>query len=205
VAAALEAKSEHPLAKAVLDGATARGITAAAVTDFEAVAGSGLTARLGHAQLLGGNRRFAESRAFLPPEAVDFADRLADKGQTPLYFCRDDRLLGIIGVADTLKEDSAEAIRQLREMGLRVVMLTGDNARTARAIADEAGIDEVIADVLPQGKEAAMRQLQQSGSGLFTEAQQGLLLLSVVLRIFSRADRDVSVEPMEIPESWYKD
>jgi len=162
-AAALEAKSEHPLAQAVLDAAKMRGITPQDVTDFEAVSGSGLVARQGDAQLLGGNRRFAETRAALSPDAVSFADALADKGQTPLYFCRDDRLLGVIGVADTLKDDSPAAIKQLQELGLRVVMLTGDNARTAKAVAADAGITEVVADVLPQGKEAVIRQLQQEG------------------------------------------
>ena len=162
-AAALEAKSEHPLAQAVLDAAKARGITPQDITDFEAVAGSGLVARQGTARLLGGNRRFAAERAALSPDAVDFADRLADKGQTPLYFCRNDRLLGVIGVADTLKEDSPAAVKQLQELGLRVVMLTGDNARTAKAVAADAGITEVVANVLPQGKEAVIRQLQQEG------------------------------------------
>ncbi len=162
-AVALEAKSEHPLAHAILDAAKEKGIAPSEVTDFEALSGSGLVARQGDAKLLGGNRRFAETHTSLPLDAVSFADTLADKGQTPLYFCRNDRLLGVIGVADTLKEDSAAAVKQLQELGLRVVMLTGDNARTAKAVAADAGITEVVADVLPQGKEAVIRQLQQEG------------------------------------------
>ena len=163
LAAALERPSEHPLARAILREAEARGLAAASVTDFQALPGSGLTAALdGHA-LFGGNERFALSQADVPEALRAQAAALAETGRTPLFFGRDGALLGVVAVADTIKPESAQAVRELQGMGVRVVMLTGDNERTARAIGREAGVDEVIAGVLPDGKERAVRELQAQG------------------------------------------
>ena len=163
LAAALERPSEHPLARAILREAEARGLAAASVTDFQALPGNGLTATLdGHA-LFGGNERFALSQAAVPEALRAQAAALAEAGRTPLFFGRDGALLGVVAVADTIKPESAQAVRELQGMGVRVVMLTGDNERTARAIGREAGVDEVIAGVLPDGKERAVRELQAQG------------------------------------------
>ena len=161
---ALEAKSEHPLAGAVCRYAREQGVALDEVTDFRILPGSGLTAELDGQQLLGGNRAFIEQSGAVPPELAEAADRLAGEGKTPLYFRRGGALLGIIAVADTVKPDSAAAIKELQGMGLRVVMLTGDNERTAAAIGRQVGVDEVIAGVLPDGKEAVIRRLQQQGA-----------------------------------------
>ena len=163
LAASLEKNSEHPLARAVLAHAQERGAECAAVTDFRALPGNGLTARLDGKELLGGSMKYIESRAGVPAAMKQAAERLAEEGKTPLMFSRDGRLMGVIAVADVVREDSAEAIRQLKNMGVRVVMLTGDNERTARAIARQAGVDEVVAGVLPGGKESVIRQLKEQG------------------------------------------
>lgn len=163
LAAALEQKSEHPLARAVLRYAEANGITPPEATDFTALPGNGVTATVDGRMLYGGNRSFLMEHATLPEDAVTHAEALANEGKTPLWFSRDGQYLGIIAVADTIKEDSPEAIRQLQNMGIRVVMLTGDNEKTAAAIGKSAGVDEVIAGVLPDGKEAVIRGLQESG------------------------------------------
>ncbi len=160
---ALEQHSEHPLARAIAAAAEAESLTAAAVTDFEAVTGLGLTAKQNGCVLRGGNAAFIETYIPLAPVWQETAAALAEEGKTPLFFAKDDRLLGILAVADTLRADSAWAIRDLHKMGLRVVMLTGDNARTARAIGQAAGVDDVIADVLPSEKEDAVRRLQATG------------------------------------------
>ncbi len=162
-AAALEAKSEHPLAKAVLAYARQQGITSEEVTAFTAHAGNGLSGTLDGKRLTGGSLRFIASRSPLSPETEQAANAWSEQGKTPLLFLEDDTFLGMIAVADTIKEDSPAAIRQLQAMGIRVVMLTGDNARTARAIGAQAGVDQVISDVLPEGKEAEIRRLRQQG------------------------------------------
>ena len=162
-AAALEAKSEHPLAKAVLAYARQQGITPEEVTAFTAHAGNGLSGTLDGKRLTGGSLRFIASRSPLSPETEQAANAWSEQGKTPLLFLEDDTFLGMIAVADTIKEDSPAAIRQLQAMGIRVVMLTGDNARTARAIGAQAGVDQVISDVLPEGKEAEIRRLRQQG------------------------------------------
>ena len=162
-ALALEQRSEHPLGKAILRYAAEQGIEAEAVTHFAACAGSGLTGRSGAHTLCGGNLRFLRTQAEITPETEQTADALAQDGKTPLFFAEDGRLLGIIAVADRMKPDSPEAVRMLRDMGLSVVMLTGDNARTANAVVKAAGVDRVIADVLPDGKDAVIRELQQQG------------------------------------------
>ena len=180
MAFALEQKSEHPLARAVTEYGKKQGLKALEVTEFSALPGNGLKAVLPAAAsaavpapagvsggkpvtLTGGNLKFISAMVPVSAEIREAAERLAAEGKTPLFFAEDDRLLGIIAVADTMKEDSAEAIRELRNMGIHVVMLTGDNRRTAEAIGRQAGVSEVIAGVLPDGKEAVIRKLQEHG------------------------------------------
>ena len=163
LAASMEARSEHPLAKAVLEKAKADGIVIPDVTDFKALPGNGLSAVLSGKTVRGGSFRYISTVCSIPAEFAEKAASLSDQGKTPLLFTEDDRLCGIIAVADTIKTESAEAVSQLRGMGIRVIMLTGDNERTAKAIAGQAGIDEVVAGVLPDGKERVIRELQAQG------------------------------------------
>ena len=163
LAAALERKSEHPLAKAVLACTDAQKLTAPEVSGFAALPGNGLAAKLEGVEIFGGNASFIGTKVAVPAQLQEKAAALSAQGKTPLFFGGAGRLLGIIAVADTIKEDSPQAIRELQAMGIRVVMLTGDNQRTAAAIGRQAGVDEVIAGVLPDGKEAVIRQLQASG------------------------------------------
>ena len=163
LAAALEGRSEHPLARAVLAYAEEKQLELPSVTDFTALPGNGLTATLEGKEIFGGNAAFIGAKVVIPAALQMQAAALAAQGKTPLFFGGADHLLGVIAVADTIKEDSPQAIRELRNMGIRVVMLTGDNQRTAEAIGRQAGVDEVIAGVLPEGKEAVIRQLQKYG------------------------------------------
>ena len=163
LAAALEKRSEHPLARAVMHRADEEKLSIAEVSDFRALPGNGLTATLGGEELLGGNLSFISTKAQVPSNLRMKAESLAEEGKTPLFFAKGGRLAGIIAVADVMKEDSPAAIAALRNMGIRVVMLTGDNERTARAIGRQAGVDEVIAGVLPEGKENVIRTLQKKG------------------------------------------
>ena len=163
LAAALESRSEHPLAKAVLAYADEQKLTAPAVTDFAALPGNGLAAKMDGVEIFGGNASFVSTKVTVPDVLQAQAAALSEQGKTPLFFGGAGRLLGVIAVADTIKEDSPRAIKELQNMGIRVVMLTGDNQRTADAIGKQAGVDEVIAGVLPDGKEAVIRQLQQYG------------------------------------------
>ena len=163
LAAALESRSEHPLARAVLEHAAERRIEAPEAVDFQALPGNGLSAVLGGRKLLGGSLAFISGQTGIPPEALSAAERLAEQGKTPLCFAEEGVYKGCIAVADTLKPESPAAIRELKNMGIRVVMLTGDNERTARAIGAQAGVDEVIAGVLPDGKERVIRSLSESG------------------------------------------
>lgn len=162
-ACTLEKNSEHPLAKAVMRYGEAQGLVGADTTEFRILPGNGLTALQGEDVLAGGNLDYIKSQAEVSEEMIAQAEGLAEQGKTPLFFSRAGKLLGLIGVADVIKEDSIQAIRELRDMGLRVVMLTGDNARTAKAIGQAAGVDEIIAGVLPEGKERAVRTMQQTG------------------------------------------
>ncbi len=162
-ACALEQKSEHPLAKAVLEYAREKGIAAEEVTEFRALSGSGLEARKRGELLSGGNYRFISGRAEITEAVQKEAERLSGEGKTPLFFAKGNSFAGMIAVADVIKEDSPQAVRELQNMGLRVVMLTGDNARTAKAIGRQAGVDEVIAGVLPDGKESVIRSLKEQG------------------------------------------
>lgn len=163
LAAALEAKSEHPLARAVMAKAEEEDINVADVEDFRILPGNGLKCTIGDKKLLGGSMSFISGLVSVPEDMMRQAERLADEGKTPLMFGLGDKLLGIIAVADVIKEDSTEAVKELRNMGIRVVMLTGDNKKTAEAIGRQAGVDEVIAGVLPDGKEAVIRGLMKQG------------------------------------------
>ena len=163
LARALEQKSEHPLAKAILQKAEEEQIPAEEVTDFQALPGNGLTARLNGAALSGGNLSFISTQATVPQDLQAKAETLAGQGKTPLFFSQNGALLGVIAVADVIKEDSPQAVRELQNMGIRVVMLTGDNQRTAQAIGKQAGVDKVIAGVLPDGKESVIRRLKEQG------------------------------------------
>ena len=163
LACALEKKSEHPLARAILQKAEEQHLETDEVTDFQALPGNGLTAQLNGVALSGGNLKFISTRARVSEEMQAKAEALAEQGKTPLFFSRGQELAGIIAVADVIKEDSPQAVRELQNMGVRVVMLTGDNERTAKAIGRQAGVDEVIAGVLPEGKESVIRSLKEKG------------------------------------------
>ena len=163
IAASVEAKSEHPLAKAIMERAKTDEIAVAEVTDFSAVVGNGLTAILAGKMIKAGNLAFVSKFVKVSDDMRAKSVEFSKEGKTPLFFAAGDRLCGIIAVADTIKEDSPEAVRQLKNMGIRVVMLTGDNEQTANAIGKQAGVDEVIAGVLPDGKEAVIRKLKKQG------------------------------------------
>ena len=160
---ALENKSEHPLARAILENAKEENAGIEEVTGFQALPGNGLTARLDGHTLYGGNHTFISSKVSVDGDMQKKAEKLAESGKTPLFFGNEDRLLGVIAVADVIKEDSPQAIKELQNMGIHVVMLTGDNERTAKAIGQQAGVDEVIAGVLPEGKEQVIRKLKEKG------------------------------------------
>ena len=160
---ALENKSEHPLARAILENAKEENAGIEEVTGFQALPGNGLTAILDGHTLYGGNHTFISSKVSVDGDIQKKAEKLAEAGKTPLFFGNEDRLLGVIAVADVIKEDSPQAIKELQNMGIHVVMLTGDNERTAKAIGQQAGVDEVIAGVLPEGKEQVIRKLKEKG------------------------------------------
>ena len=163
LAASLEKRSEHPLAKAILKYVGEQHLTVEDVSEFEALPGNGLTAVRNGVKLAGGNYAFIRTQTEVSEDLLKQSEALAEQGKTPMFFSENGRLAGIIAVADTMKEDSRQAVSELRNMGIRVVMLTGDNARTARAIGAQAGVDDVIAGVLPDGKESVIRKLQQYG------------------------------------------
>ena len=160
----LEAKSEHPISKAIVEYAETKGTVLLETTEFEALSGNGLKARAGTTSIAGGNIKFISGQVKdISKEQKTLMEELSAQGKTPILFAKDNKLIGMIAVADTIKEDSADAISQLKNMGLHVVMLTGDNEITAKAIADQAGVDEVVAGVEPSGKEAVIRQLMEKG------------------------------------------
>ena len=163
LAVSLEAKSEHPLAKAINDYGAQHAVIVQNVDNFKALSGNGLTATIHKDTLYGGSLKFIGEKVAVSDKIKSEADRLSNEGKTPLLFSKNDKALGMIAVADTIKEDSPDAIKQLRNMGIKVVMLTGDNERTAKAIGEKAGVDEVIAGVLPDGKEAVIRSLKAQG------------------------------------------
>ena len=160
---ALECMSEHPLAKAVVEYGSSRGVPKEAVSGFKAVSGNGLQGMIGNDRITGGKQEYIETVADIPAELLETSDRLAGEGKTPLYFARNNTLLGCIAVADVMKEDSPQAIRDMQQMGMKVVMLTGDNERTAKAIGSAAGVDEIIAGVMPDGKEEQVRGFASQG------------------------------------------
>lgn len=163
-ALSLEQKSEHPLAKAIVNFAKEKNIDSYEISDFKALPGNGLTALSSDGKVLtGGSMKFISENIFINSKILDDAKNLAENGKTPLLFSKDNQLLGIIAVADVIKNDSTQAVKELQEMGIKVVMLTGDNERTAKAIASQAGVDEVIAGVLPDGKESVIKNLQEKG------------------------------------------
>ena len=164
LAVSLEKKSEHPLAKAIMQKGEQDGVLAESAEDFEIMPGNGLTAKIGGKTVIGGSEKFIDEKTKLPPELREKCESLAEQGKTPLLFARDDEVVGIIAVADTIKSESGRAIAELKKMGIRVIMLTGDNKRTANAIGKQAGVDEVTAGVLPDGKEAVIRKLKRGGS-----------------------------------------
>lgn len=164
LAVSLEKKSEHPLAKAIMQKGEQDGVLAESAEDFEIMPGNGLMAKIGGKTVIGGSEKFIDEKTKLPSELRIKCESLAEQGKTPLLFARDDEVVGIIAVADTIKSESGRAIAELKKMGIKVIMLTGDNKRTANAIGKQAGVDEVIAGVLPDGKEAVIRKLRRGGS-----------------------------------------
>ena len=200
LACAAERKSEHPLAKAVVACADERGITPPEASEFRALPGSGLTAVVDGSLLTAGNRDLIARETALPPAALAAAETLAEAGKTPLFFARGGELLGIIAVADVLKEDGPQAVRELQDMGIHVVMLTGDNERTARAIGAQAGVDTVIAGVLPEGKEAVVRRLKEQGSVIMVGdgINDAPALTSADIGIAIGAGTDVAVDAADV-------
>lgn len=200
IAYALEKKSEHPLARAIHQRAEQDGLTAAEVQQFQALPGNGLTASLNGTTLLGGSFRFISGQISVSEAMKARSEKLSGEGKTPLFFARDGKLCGIIAVADTIKEDSPQAIAEMRNMGIHVVMLTGDNERTARAIGAKAGVDEVIAGVLPDGKESMIRQLQQKGKVIMVGdgINDAPALTSADIGIAIGAGADVAIDAADV-------
>ena len=200
MAYALEKKSEHPLARAIHQRAEQDGLKAAEVQQFQALSGNGLTASLDGAALLGGSYQFISGQIPVPTETKARSERLSEEGKTPLFFARDGALCGIIAVADTIKEDSPRAISEMRNMGIHVVMLTGDNERTAKAIGAKAGVDEVIAGVLPDGKESVIRKLQQKGKVIMVGdgINDAPALTSADIGIAIGAGADVAIDAADV-------
>ncbi len=199
-AAAIEAKSEHPLAKAILQRAEADRIETEEVTDFAALSGNGVEAVLDGKKLLGGSMKFIGEKIGISEEIKKQAEKFAENGKTPLFFAEDERLLGVIAVADTMKDDSAQAVGELQEMGIRVVMLTGDNEKTARAIGEQAGVDDVIAGVLPDGKESVIKDLQKQGKVIMVGdgINDAPALTSADIGIAIGAGSDVAIDAADV-------
>ena len=199
-AAAIEAKSEHPLAKAILRRAEADGIEMEEVTDFAALSGSGVEAALGGRKLLGGSMKFIGEKIGISGEIQAQAEKFAENGKTPLFFAENEHLLGVIVVADTMKDDSAQAVGELHEMGIRVVMLTGDNEKTAREIGSRAGVDDVIAGVLPDGKESVIKDLKKQGKVIMVGdgINDAPALTSADIGIAIGAGSDVAIDAADV-------
>ena len=200
IAHALEKKSEHPLAKAVNQYAEQEGVTADEVEQFQALPGNGLTALLNGIDLYGGSYQFVSGKIHVSDEIKVKYELLSEEGKTPLFFAREGELFGIIAVADTIKEDSPKAIKEMQNMGIHVVMLTGDNERTAKAIGAKAGVDEVIAGVLPDGKESVIRELQQKGKVIMVGdgINDAPALTSADIGIAIGAGADVAIDAADI-------
>ena len=200
IAYALEKKSEHPLARAINRKAEQRCLTAAEADNFKALPGNGLTATVNGASLYGGSYKFISEHIFVPDEIKEKSEQLAEEGKTPLFFACGGELCGIIAVADVIKEDSPEAIREMQNMGIRVVMLTGDNERTAKAIGAMAGVDEVIAGVLPDGKESVIRKMQQQGKVIMVGdgINDAPALTSANIGVAIGAGADVAIDAADV-------
>ena len=200
VAFALEKKSEHPLARAITQRAENEGLAAVEVEQFKALPGNGLTALLDGAILLGGSYKFISEQIPVPDEIKGKSDSLSEEGKTPLFFACDGSLCGIIAVADTIKEDSPQAIKEMQNMGIHVVMLTGDNERTAKAIGTKAGVDEVIAGVLPDGKESVIRELKKQGNVIMVGdgVNDAPALTSADIGIAIGAGADVAIDAADV-------
>ena len=197
---ALENKSEHPLARAILEKAKEENAGIEEVTGFQALPGNGLTAILDGHTLYGGNHTFISSKVSVDGDIQKKAEKLAEAGKTPLFFGNEDRLLGVIAVADVIKEDSPQAIKELQNMGIHVVMLTGDNERTAKAIGQQAGVDEVIAGVLPEGKEQVIRKLKEKGKVAMVGdgINDALALTRADMGIAIGAGTDVAIDAADV-------
>ena len=200
IAYALEKKSEHPLARAINQKAEQDGLEANEAEQFKALPGNGLTASLGGKVLFGGSYKFISEQFQVPAEIKVKSDHLSEEGKTPLFFAHDGELCGIIAVADIIKEDSPQAIKEMRNMGIHVVMLTGDNERTAKAIGAKAGVDEVIAGVLPDGKESVIRKLQQKGKVIMVGdgINDAPALTSADIGIAIGAGADVAIDAADV-------
>ena len=200
IAYALEKKSEHPLARAITQRAEQEGLAANEVTQFKALPGNGLTACLHGAVLLGGSYKFISEQIPVPDEIKEQSERLSEEGKTPLFFTCDGELCGIIAVADVIKEDSPQAIKEMQNMGIHVVMLTGDNERTAKAIGAKAGVDEVIAGVLPDGKENVIRSLKKKGNVIMVGdgVNDAPALTSADIGIAIGAGADVAIDAADV-------
>ncbi len=200
VAFALEKKSEHPLARAITQRAEQEGLAAGEVEQFKALPGNGLTALLDGAVLLGGSYKFISEQIPVPDEIKGKSERLSEEGKTPLFFTCDGELCGIIAVADIIKEDSPQAIKEMQNMGIHVVMLTGDNERTAKAIGAKAGVDEVIAGVLPDGKESVIRELKKKGNVIMVGdgVNDAPALTSADIGIAIGAGADVAIDAADV-------
>lgn len=200
VAYALEKKSEHPLARAITQRAEQEGLAAGEAEQFKALPGNGLTASLDGAVLLGGSYKFISEQISVPDEIKGKSERLSEEGKTPLFFSCNGELYGIIAVADTIKEDSPQAVKEMRNMGIRVVMLTGDNERTAKAIGAKAGVDEVIAGVLPDGKESVIRELKKKGNVIMVGdgVNDAPALTSADIGIAIGAGADVAIDAADV-------
>ena len=200
IAYALEKKSEHPLARAITQRAEQEGLAVDEVEQFKALPGNGLTAILDGAVLLGGSYKFISEQIPVPDEIKGESERLSEKGKTPLFFARNHELCGMIAVADIIKEDSPQAIKEMQNMGIHVVMLTGDNERTAKAIGAKAGVDEVIAGVLPDGKESVIRELKKKGNVIMVGdgVNDAPALTSADIGIAIGAGADVAIDAADV-------
>ena len=200
IAYALEKKSEHPLARAITQRAEQEGLAAGEAEQFQALPGNGLTAILDGAVLLGGSYKFISEQIPVPDEIKVKSERLSEEGKTPLFFTCDGSLCGIIAVADIIKEDSPQAIKEMQNMGIHVVMLTGDNERTAKAIGAKAGVDEVIAGVLPDGKESVIRELEKQGNVIMVGdgVNDAPALTSADIGIAIGAGADVAIDAADV-------
>lgn len=200
LANSLERKSEHPLAKAIIKRASDDEIAFEEVDEFKALPGNGLTANIGDSVLCGGNLTYITSQVAVSAEMKDKAEQLSAEGKTPLFFARDDKFYGIIAVADVIKEDSPKAVKELQNMGIKVIMLTGDNERTAKAIASKVGVDEVIAGVLPDGKESVVRELKEKGKVIMVGdgINDAPALTSADIGIAIGAGTDVAIDAADV-------